>query len=532
MKKSLFITLMMLANMTAALASRDTIVMRPDHYYFEEWYDTSSAVMSYQPPYPCPVCLYSMEIGSQDLIAYSQHTNSRLKVKGLAVMAEDYVNHPHRNGPRPEDYLYLYQFDASAPDSMVVLDSLRYDDVTPRTIAVPLCTNSRVEYNDVYEVYFKEPIYVDSIFFIGSSGHCQGYNETVSWMPLLFRPIYTYPVSPDNIKKYYCPELGWRRQNGTVNYYSWGPFFAIVDNHNLDVIADTAERGSVSGSGRFADSSFNPISASPNYGYRFVEWNDGNRDNPRVVCLTQDTLFTAIFAEADFYILSTESNNPKWGSVEGNGLFPEQQPITISAIPNAGHIFLSWNDGNTDNPRTVYLSQDTLFTAIFRPLEQFDARTQVNSSSLGSVTGGGTYTEFDTVTLHAVAQPWAHFVRWSDGDTNALRKFAITQDTLFTAIFEKGILIRINVGIDDADASHAFTITPNPARDIVTVTLADGCDRAHATLVLRDALGKELRRITPSADKTAIPLQGLPAGTYLLTLSTPQGSSTQKLVIE
>ena len=147
MKKSLFITLMMLANMTAALASRDTIVMRPDHYYFDKWYDTSSIVVQHQPPYPCPGNLYYYDIGHHCILAYSQHTNSRLKVKGLSVMAEENVTHPHRNGPRPEEYLYLYQFDASAPDSMVVLDSLRYDDVTPRTLAIPQCETPSVLYS-------------------------------------------------------------------------------------------------------------------------------------------------------------------------------------------------------------------------------------------------------------------------------------------------------------------------------------------------------------------------------------------------
>ena len=38
------------------------------------------------------------------------------------------------------------------------------------------------------------------------------------------------------------------------------------------------------------------ITATANYRYRFVQWSDGNTDNPRVVVLTQDTTFTAEFA--------------------------------------------------------------------------------------------------------------------------------------------------------------------------------------------------------------------------------------------
>ena len=38
------------------------------------------------------------------------------------------------------------------------------------------------------------------------------------------------------------------------------------------------------------------ISATANYGYHFVQWSDGNTDNPRALVLTQDTALTAEFA--------------------------------------------------------------------------------------------------------------------------------------------------------------------------------------------------------------------------------------------
>jgi hypothetical protein len=38
------------------------------------------------------------------------------------------------------------------------------------------------------------------------------------------------------------------------------------------------------------------ISATANYGYHFVQWSDGNTDNPRTLTLTQDTVLTAEFA--------------------------------------------------------------------------------------------------------------------------------------------------------------------------------------------------------------------------------------------
>ena len=40
------------------------------------------------------------------------------------------------------------------------------------------------------------------------------------------------------------------------------------------------------------------ISATPNFGYHFVQWNDGNTDNPRTLELTQDTILIAEFAQS------------------------------------------------------------------------------------------------------------------------------------------------------------------------------------------------------------------------------------------
>ena len=37
----------------------------------------------------------------------------------------------------------------------------------------------------------------------------------------------------------------------------------------------------------------------------------------------------------------------------------------MTATPNEGYEFTGWNDGNTENPRTVTITSDTAFMAIF-----------------------------------------------------------------------------------------------------------------------------------------------------------------------
>ncbi len=57
-------------------------------------------------------------------------------------------------------------------------------------------------------------------------------------------------------------------------------------------------QGSVSGGGTFDDGSTQTIQATPNPGYAFDKWSDGNKENPRTVKLTSDLTLTASFKTA------------------------------------------------------------------------------------------------------------------------------------------------------------------------------------------------------------------------------------------
>ena len=71
----------------------------------------------------------------------------------------------------------------------------------------------------------------------------------------------------------------------------------------------------------------------------------------------------------------------------------------IRAIPSSGYSFTTWNDGVTNNPRTLFLSQDTTFTANFE-LIILDAEyvTICYGESYTWDKNGQTYTEAGTYT--------------------------------------------------------------------------------------------------------------------------------------
>ena len=65
------------------------------------------------------------------------------------------------------------------------------------------------------------------------------------------------------------------------------------------------------------------------------------------------------------YTLSVASANTNQGLVAGNGEFPEGTVVEIAAIPIEGNRFVGWDDGNTDNPRQVTLTENKNFIASF-----------------------------------------------------------------------------------------------------------------------------------------------------------------------
>ena len=67
----------------------------------------------------------------------------------------------------------------------------------------------------------------------------------------------------------------------------------------------------------------------------------------------------------DQYTISVGVNDPEMGTVTGGGKYDVNTEITLLATPNNGYVFVKWDDGNTDNPRTVVVTQDAAYTAVF-----------------------------------------------------------------------------------------------------------------------------------------------------------------------
>lgn len=70
------------------------------------------------------------------------------------------------------------------------------------------------------------------------------------------------------------------------------------------------------------------------------------------------------------YTITVNSNNTTMGTVSGGGTYNAGSTATITATANTGYAFSHWQDGNTQNPRTITVSANASYTAYFEAVDQ------------------------------------------------------------------------------------------------------------------------------------------------------------------
>ncbi|MDA0755600.1 MAG: VCBS repeat-containing protein [Proteobacteria bacterium] len=143
----------------------------------------------------------------------------------------------------------------------------------------------------------------------------------------------------------------------------------IVKQYTLTATA--GDGGSVTGGGTFASGTQVNLTATPSAGYSFSSWSNGSTANPLTVTLNSNTSVTANFELViNTYTLSIESS--EGGSVTSpdvsgiiSGGYAEGTQLNLIAEPNSCYRFLSWSDGEIENPRIVTLNQDLGISAVF-----------------------------------------------------------------------------------------------------------------------------------------------------------------------
>ncbi|MBO7572132.1 MAG: DUF2436 domain-containing protein, partial [Bacteroidales bacterium] len=254
---------------------------------------------------------------------------------------------------------------------------------------------------------------------------------------------------------------------------SYTATFAI-DQFTITVVSDNETMGTTSGSGTYGYGDEIQISATPVEHYRFVQWNDNDTNNPRTITVTEDATYTAYFEAIPQYVIDVTSSNDEYGTAVGGGTFDEGTTITINAIPNDGYVFTSWDDGNTENPRTIIVTENASYVANFVDILTtitFTITATPSNEAYGTVTGGGTYAGWTIIELVATANDGYRFVAWDDNNTENPRQITVLGDANYTAIFEAIPTYDITVNIT---GNGTVTYNGETVEDAETITIREG----------------------------------------------------------
>ncbi|MDD4395553.1 MAG: hypothetical protein PHQ33_06685, partial [Bacteroidales bacterium] len=255
------------------------------------------------------------------------------------------------------------------------------------------------------------------------------------------------------------------------------------------------------------------LTATANEGYHFTQWQDGNTQNLRTLTFTNDATYTAFFA-INNYILTVNSDNAAMGTAAGGGTFDFGTTATLTATPAVGYHFTQWQDGNTQNPHTVIVTEAALYTASF-DINSYTISAYSNDVTMGSVTGGGTYDYGTTATLTATSAVGHHFTQWQDGNTQNPHTVTVAGTATYTATFEINTYIvsvnSDNVAMGTAAGGGIFT---HGAITTLTATPAVG----HHFTQWQD--GSTLNPHTVTVTATATYTANFEVNNYTLTVNS------------
>jgi starch-binding outer membrane protein, SusD/RagB family len=347
--------------------------------------------------------------------------------------------------------------------------------------------------------------------------------------------------------------VSWNDENGNVvstnaNYTFNMPandllLTAVFEEYlyELELIADPANGGEVSGGGFYPAGEEVTVTATANAGFEFLNWTENGiaiSYSPQFVYTmpANDVTLTANFIpeQTPVYILTLIAEPEFGGSVYGAGLFPEGSNVTVMAEANEGYEFVSWNDedGNVVSTNANYsfiMPDDNLtLSALFDELEQFTVTITIEGSGVVEV-NGETYTNPITVyegtvlELSAIEDEGWLFVEWS-GDlesTDPNEIIDVTDDMDITATFEF-------VNIVSQELLSSVKLYPNPFNNYITIE-ANG---VLSAVVIRNVVGKQMASVhAEGQENVRINTSGFARGIYIVELySTCQQRVARKIL--
>ncbi|KNZ42624.1 InlB B-repeat-containing protein [Acetobacterium bakii] len=299
---------------------------------------------------------------------------------------------------------------------------------------------------------------------------------------------------------------------GYIDHIIFGKFKPIQYNVSVDI--ESAQGGTVSGTGTSDYGKPVTLTATPKLGYVFNGYSDSTgslvcADAVYTFTIREDVQLTANFSPQTYNVTATV-NDPNLGSVSDAGTYPAGESVSLEASPVAGARLVGW----FENGQCVSQESTYTFTATAdRNLEvdfsneAFVLTIMADPVSGGSVSGEGGYnpsSEADQASISAIPSPGYAFTAWIDAETGeqvsilSSDAITLTKDTNLTAVFTPNIY---QVNVTSGDGGSATGNGSYNFGQAVTLSARADMGYAFAGWMMTDTEGNQ-SCISPDLDYT------------------------------
>lgn len=171
-------------------------------------------------------------------------------------------------------------------------------------------------------------------------------------------------------------------------------------------------------------------------------------------------------------------NDIAYGRVTGGGLARLGASVSLTAVPNEGYKFVSWQENgqvvSSDRVYTFTASENRVLTALFAVAATISLR--IDPEGGGTASGGGTFDIGTSVTVTASPASGYLFVAWKEGgetvSTNRTYTFTAERSRRLTAVF--AVACTVSASVDPSGSGSVSGAGTYPQGAVVTVTAAPG----------------------------------------------------------
>ena len=224
--------------------------------------------------------------------------------------------------------------------------------------------------------------------------------------------------------------------------------FVTLPSYEITIVANPEEGGEVEGAGTYLQGTEVTLTAIPNEGYIFLNWEIDDEivstDEEYTFVVVEDGEYIANFEIMTFEVIAT-ADPEEGGEIEGDGIYTYGSECTLIATPNEAYNFLYWFDDAegeiiSEEAEYTFTVYDYMELVAYFELKTYEITVAANPTAGGTVEGAGTYTHGDECTLTATPDEAYNFVNWTlDGEevsTDAEYTFAVTAAGDYVANFE------------------------------------------------------------------------------------------------